>query len=175
MKVFSLLMMIFLSFSAVNKAYSQEGIGLLVNNQGMPIGEVTLFKAHEGVLLRLRASKLDASGHGIHFHEKADCSDLKEFKSAGGHIMLAGEGAGYYDENGPHAGNLPNIYPGIDGKILIEIYSNLVSMDEGDAALFDEDGSAIVIHQRLDDYKSMTAAGPRIACAAIKQIKLPGQ
>jgi Cu-Zn family superoxide dismutase len=168
MKVFSLLAAIFFSFSFISTAKAQDAFGLLVNNEGRIIGQAAVFKAGDGILLRLKAEHLDPSGHGMHFHQKADCRDYAEFKLAGPHIMIKGEGEGFFDKKGPHAGNLPNIFPGDDGEIYIEIYSNLVTLDQGINALLDRDGSALILHEKLDDYKSMTAAGARVACAQIK-------
>jgi Cu-Zn family superoxide dismutase len=44
-----------------------------------------------------------------------------------------------------------------------------VTLSDGEGTLFDEDGSALVIHANADDYASQPsgAAGGRIACAVI--------
>jgi Cu-Zn family superoxide dismutase len=54
------------------------------------------------------------------------------------------------------------------GKLQVEILDTLISLD-GDAALLDDDGSALIVHAGADDYKTDPAgnAGDRIACGVI--------
>ena len=46
-----------------------------------------------------------------------------------------------------------------------------VTLGDGDGSLFDDDGSALVIHAGPDDYTSQPSgdAGGRIACAVIER------
>ncbi|HZZ36372.1 MAG TPA: superoxide dismutase family protein, partial [Caulobacteraceae bacterium] len=57
---------------------------------GVVIGKVTLTAAPQGVLMRVEAKGLAPGWHGLHFHEKADCSK-SDFTSAGGHTHGAGD------------------------------------------------------------------------------------
>jgi len=53
----------------------------------------------------------------------------------------------------------------------IELTSDLISLDEGDAAyVFDDDGTALVIHANADDLKTDPSgnSGDRVACAVIE-------
>ena len=71
---------------------------------------------------------------------------------------------------GPHAGDLPNITVGPDGKANVEAVANLVTLKEGQKnSLFQPGGTSLVIHAGPDDYVSDPAgnAGPRIACGVI--------
>jgi superoxide dismutase, Cu-Zn family len=139
---------------------------------GQVIGEITVTAAPNGVILRVQAKGLVPGWHGMHFHEKADCSD-PAFKGSGGHIhakMPVVHGmlnAGFND-----AGDLPNLYVNADGSATLEIYSTLVTLNHSGArpALLDADGSALVIHANPDDYKSQPigGAGERVACAPIQ-------
>jgi Cu-Zn family superoxide dismutase len=57
------------------------------------------------------------------------------------------------------------------GRLAIEYFLTNISLEDGNAAtMFDDDGSAVVIHQGVDDYSSQPsgAAGDRIACAVIE-------
>ena len=138
---------------------------------GQVIGEVTVTGAPNGVVLRVRVRGLAPGWHGMHFHEKADCSDAA-FKGAGGHIHAKTPvvhgllNAGFND-----AGDLPNLYVSPDGSATVELYSTLVTLKPGGArpALLDGDGSALIIHANPDDYKSQPigGAGERVACAPI--------
>jgi Cu-Zn family superoxide dismutase len=61
---------------------------------------------------------------------------------------------------------MPNIHVPEDGKLRIEVLNQMVFLSDG---LFDDDGSAIVIHAGPDDYVSDPAgdAGARIACGVV--------
>jgi Cu-Zn family superoxide dismutase len=66
---------------------------------------------------------------------------------------------------GPHAGDMPNLYVPADGKLEIEVLNPKATL----TALRDADGSTLVIHASADDYKTDPAgnAGDRIACGVI--------
>lgn len=139
---------------------------------GQVIGQVTATAAPNGVILRVQAQGLAPGWHGMHFHEKADCSD-PAFKSAGGHIHAKTPVVhGILNADFNDAGDLPNLYVNADGSATVELYSTLVTFDRSGArpTLLDADGSALVIHANPDDYKSQPigGAGARIACAPIQ-------
>jgi superoxide dismutase, Cu-Zn family len=74
-------------------------------------------------------------------------------------------------ENGPHAGDLPNVHVGQDGLLKVEFFTERLSLAEGAAnPLKDADGSAIVIHAGPDDYASDPSgnSGDRLACGVIE-------
>lgn len=139
---------------------------------GQVIGQVTATAAPNGVILRVQAQGLAPGWHGMHLHEKADCSD-PTFKSAGGHIHAKTPVVhGILNADFNDAGDLPNLYVNADGSATVELYSTLVTFDRSGArpTLLGADGSALVIHANPDDYKSQPigGAGARIACAPIQ-------
>ena len=143
----------------------------LKNNAGQAIGTATLTEAPKGVLMRLEVSGLTPGWHGLHFHEKGDCSK-SDFTSAGRHVHTeARRGHGLLNPDANEAGDLPNLYVGADGKGVVELFSTYVSFDgqSGRAALIDDDGAAVVIHASPDDHKTQPigGAGARVACGAI--------
>ena len=128
--------------------------------------------APNGVILRVQAKGLAPGWHGMHFHEKADCS-TPAFKGAGGHIHANTPVVhGMLNADFNDAGDLPNLYVGADGSATVELYSTLVTLNASGARpeLLDADGSALVIHANPDDYKSQPVggAGVRAACAPIQ-------
>jgi Cu-Zn family superoxide dismutase len=138
----------------------------LKNSAGQTVGAVILTEAPKGVLLRVEAKGLSPGWHGLHFHEKGDCSK-SDFTSAGPHVHGAGTVThGLLNPAGNDLGDLPNIHAGSDGAASAEVFSTLVTFK----ALRDADGSAVVIHANPDDYAAQPigGAGPRVACAAIK-------
>ena len=144
----------------------------LKDAKGKVIGQVTVIGAPNGVILRVEAKGLAPGWHGMHFHEKADCSD-PPFKGAGGHIHAKTPVVhGMLNADFNDAGDLPNLYVNGDGSATLELYSTLFTLKGGAArpALLDADGSALVIHANPDDYESQPigGAGERVACAPIQ-------
>lgn len=144
----------------------------LQNAHHQSIGTVVLTDAPKGVLLRVEASGLAPGWHGIHFHEKGDCSDAA-FKMAGGHVHTMTPAVhGLLNPQANDDGDLPNVHADAQGKVAAELFSPLVSLSGagGRPALLDADGSALVIHAKPDDYTTQPigGAGDRVACAVIK-------
>jgi Cu-Zn family superoxide dismutase len=138
----------------------------LKNAAGAAVGKVTLTAAPKGVLLRVEATGLTPGWHGLHFHEKADCSKA-DFTSAGGHTHGGGKRAhGLLNPKANETGDLPNLYVDGHGMGTTEVFSDLTTL----AALTDADGSAVVIHAAPDDHltQPIGGAGARVACAAVK-------
>jgi Cu-Zn family superoxide dismutase len=138
---------------------------------GSSAGRATVTEAPNGVLLRVEAKGLKPGWHGLHFHEKGDCSKA-DFTSAGGHVHDKPTVVhGLLNPDATEAGDLPNLYAAADGSAVAEIFSTYVSLDGagGRAALADADGAALVIHANPDDYRAQPigGAGPRIACGVI--------
>ncbi|ODA68176.1 Superoxide dismutase [Cu-Zn] precursor [Methyloligella halotolerans] len=144
---------------------------------GKEVGTVELTQtATDGVLLKVDITNLPPGEHAFHTHETGKCEP--PFKSAGGHFNPDDDTHGYMTEDGPHAGDMPNISVPESGKLTFEVYNDEVSVaeDEGlleddEGYLFDDDGSAIVVHDGIDDYKSQPSgdAGDRIACGVIEK------
>lgn len=149
-------------------AHSSE----LKDGKGNVVGTVTVTGAPHGVVLRVEAKGLTPGWHGIHIHEKGECSDAA-FKSAGGHVHAKTPAThGLLNPDANEAGDLPNIFVASDGTANAEFFTNAVTLDgaEGKPALLDADGSSIVIHASPDDYKTQPigGAGARVACSVIK-------
>jgi Cu-Zn family superoxide dismutase len=143
----------------------------LKNAAGAVIGKATVTEAPNGVLVRIEVKGLPPGWHGMHFHEKGDCS-AAGFTSAGGHIHTQPTIVhGLLNPDANDNGDLPNLYVAADGSATTEVFSTYVSMNGtgGRPALADADGSALVIHANPDDYRTQPigGAGPRIACGVI--------
>lgn len=139
--------------------------------QGEDMGSATLTQAPGGLLARIEAKGLTPGWHGLHFHEKADCS-AADFKSAGGHTHHdAPAPHGLLNPAGAETGDLPNLFAAADGSARAEVFTARVSLNASDRdPLLDADGSALVIHAAPDDHTSQPigGAGARVACAAIR-------
>jgi Cu-Zn family superoxide dismutase len=138
----------------------------LKNSTGQTVGSVTLTEAPKGTLIRIEAKGLSAGWHGVHLHDKGDCSK-SDFTSAGPHVH--GSAAAVHGLLNPAAtelGDLPNIHAGQDGMAAAEVFTTAVTLK----ALRDADGSAVVVHLNPDDHlaQPIGGAGARVACAVVK-------
>lgn len=157
----------------VSQTHAEEEIEAasseLQDTEGRVVGTVALVQTDgAGVLLNVSVSSLPPGSHAFHIHETGKCEG--DFKSAGGHFNPEGHQHGMLTEGGPHAGDLPNIHIPASGTLNVEIVAPHVALPkDAENTLFDEDGSAFVVHAGVDDYKSQPSgdAGGRIACGVI--------
>lgn len=144
----------------------------LVSPEGELVGFARLRETpRAGVLLRVEFAGLPPGTHALHIHETGRC-EAPSFGSAGGHYSPGDRAHGLLHPDGPHAGDLPNIHVPASGEVVVERVTDRVSLDpDARATLFDQDGSALVIHAGADDYESQPAgdAGERIACGVIRR------
>lgn len=137
---------------------------------GLPAGTVLITASADRLTLTLAATGLAAGAHGIHLHMAAKC-ETPGFTSAGGHLNPAGHQHGKNNPAGSHLGDLPNLTIGSQGRGALSAQIE-GTRSEAEAALFDPDGTAIVIHAAADDYKTDPSgnSGERIACAVLKRV-----
>ena len=145
----------------------------MMTADGADAGTVTFNQTKSGILhIIVEMTGMPPGTHGFHVHETGDCNPAGGFQSAGGHYAGDGKSHGIIREDGPHAGDLPNVHVGPDGILKVEIFSERMSLGEGGRnPLMDEDGSAVIVHSGPDDYTSQPSgdAGDRIACGVIEQ------
>lgn len=158
----------------MTSALAQEPIkaaATFINSQGNETGTATLTETPNGVLISLDLRGLPTGGHAVHIHEKGACDAADKFMSAGGHFNPPGKKHGYKVQGGVHPGDMPNQVVALDGFLRADIINPNVTLADGAGTLFGKDGTAIVIHDRPDDYTSQPTgdAGGRIACAVIKK------
>lgn len=133
---------------------------------GQTAGDVVLTEGAYGTLIHAILRGVSPGTHAFHVHAVGVCEP--PFTSAGGHYNPAGSNHGFMDQDGMHAGDLPNVHVPPSGELEFEVFAPRVRLD---AALFDADGASIVMHEGPDDYQSDPAgdAGPRIACGVIEK------
>ncbi len=127
-------------------------------------GRATLRTSNDKLYLTLDVKGLPPGVHGVHIHTIGQCVG-PDFASAGGHWNPSNHQHGKDNPVGAHAGDLPNIIVGKNGRSRLKIWF------DGDLrALMDQDGAALVIHANPDDYKTdpSGASGARIACGVFK-------
>ena len=104
--------------------------------------------------------------HGIHVHEKGDCS-AADASSAGGHFNPRNQPHGRPGAGAHHAGDMPNISADANGVARVDLH--LPGLTLGGATATDIVGRAVVVHAQPDDYATQPSgnSGARIACGVI--------
>ena len=141
-----------------------------INSQSQKIGTVVLTQAGDGVKIDVNLTQLPPGTHAFHIHAVGKC-EVPDFKSAGGHFNPAGKQHGKDNPNGSHAGDMANFEVGTDGTAKFSTVNTSVTLDQGANSVFHEGGTALVIHEKADDYKTDPAgnAGNRIACGVVQK------
>lgn len=102
--------------------------------------------------------------HGVHVHEKGDCS-APDGKSAGGHFNPTSVDHGAPGATPSHAGDFGNITIGENGTGKLELTTKRITLGEGETSVT---GRAIIFHAKKDDFGQPTGnAGPRHGCGVI--------
>jgi len=143
---------------------------LLRNSAGEEVGQAAFSPARGGVRVRVAVHGLSPGRHGIHIHAAGKC-EPPDFKSAGGPLNPAGKQHGLENPAGHHAGDLPNLVVGKDGKAKASFLARGATLGEGDGSLLGPEGTALVVHADPDDGKTDPAgnSGARIACGVIEK------
>lgn len=143
----------------------QTATAQLVTAAGQPAGRATVTEVAGGLRVTLDARGLPPGQHGAHLHTVGACTP-PEFASAGGHWNPGGTKHGAMNPAGPHAGDLPNLIVGQDGRGTLGVTLAGATV----AGLLDADGAAMVIHAAADDLQTDPSgnSGGRIACGVLQ-------
>jgi len=172
----------FLSTAAVGLALAATACGdgqsqdqnqasaTVTDREGRPIAEVQITETPNGIHLTAEFEAAPPGAHAFHIHETGQCAG--DFGTAGGHFNPTGAAHGFYGSAGPHLGDMPNLHIPESGNLTVEAFVPEVAIaPDSETTLFDDDGSALVLHEGTDDYESQPsgAAGERIGCGAIER------
>jgi Cu-Zn family superoxide dismutase len=143
----------------------------LAGTGGANVGTATFNEGPRGVVIRVEGRGLPPGWHGVHLHQKGDCSD-PAFQSAGGHTHGGPKSVhGLKNAQATDTGDLPNVFVAADGTLNAELFTAFVTLGGGSGrqALLDADGATLVLHANPDDHVSQPigGAGARIACGVI--------
>lgn len=133
-------------------------------------GEAELESTDDGVRIVATVEDAKPGKHGIHVHEKGDCSNIAG-KSMGDHFAPSGQQHALPAQSQQrHLGDLGNIEIADDGTGRLEITVPKANLNEGDAMSFL--GKALVVHMGEDSGQSKQPAGDSgdpIACGVIEK------
>jgi Cu-Zn family superoxide dismutase len=148
---------------------ADKASAVLKDKDGKEVGKVELTDTPSGVLMRLTLDDVPPGDHAFHVHGVGKC-EPPDFKSAGPHFNPDETKHGLMNPEGPHSGDMPNLHVPDSGKLTVEVFNEMVTLD-AEQALLDGDGSAIVVHAVADDYTTDPAgnAGDRIACGVVTE------
>ncbi len=122
------------------------------------------------VLVRVRRG-LDPGQHAVHIHETGACLPCS---AAQDHFDPGPESNSSPDGNHPfHAGDLINLTVDDSGRGSMMTVTSRLTLSEGPLSIFDEDGSAVIIHVDPDTYcpdgeEAGCAGGARATCGVIR-------
>ncbi|WP_230681719.1 superoxide dismutase family protein, partial [Paracidovorax cattleyae] len=137
-----------------------------------------LTETPSGVEIVAQVQGLSSGLHGFHIHANGQCAPGPDaatgktipFGAAGGHFdpgMSHQHGHPGTPIDKAHAGELPNISVGADGRGTVRYLNSNVTLTPGKASIM---GRALVVHEKEDDYKSNPAgnSGGRVLCGVIE-------
>ena len=150
--------------TAYEEAPAEVGSAIISDRSGTNVGTATLYSEGNELTISVAFEGLSAGTHAVHLHTTGDCS-ASDFTSAGGHLNPMGNEHGSENPQGAHLGDLPNVEISSAGVGTVSATLRGTS-DMGIPAIFDADGTALVVHEGADDYRTdpAGAAGSRVAC-----------
>lgn len=144
----------------------------LIDASGEAVGLATFSENAGGVTLTLLVEGLAPGEHGWHLHEVGVCEPVggaEPFAAAGGHWNPARMPHGGPDDDERHAGDFGNLTAGDAGLAEMEITTTHFTLGSGETSVFDEDGTAIIVHEAMDDLTTQPGgdSGARYACGVV--------
>ena len=119
-----------------------------------------------GVAVVVHIENAPPGTHGLHVHEKGDCS-APDASSAGGHFNPGGDPHAGPTEMHRHAGDLGNITIEANGTGHMELVTDLLTVKPGPNSVV---GKAVIFHEKADDMQTQPTgnAGGRLGCGVVQ-------
>ncbi len=134
-------------------------------------GHLEFRKINGGITIKATVNGVTPAGkHGIHIHEKGDCS-AADASSAGEHFNPLNMQHAAPNHTGSHIGDLGNIEVNEKGNGTLELTMKEANYDIKKVGGWEVIvGKSVVIHAKEDDLQTQPSgdAGGRIACGVIK-------
>jgi Cu-Zn family superoxide dismutase len=153
--------------NAGGPAKSLEATAKLESKSGSTVtGEAEFTEKKDGVEVSIQIKGAKPGTHGVHLHDKGDCS-APDASSAGGHFNPDSKTHGAPSADPHHAGDFGNITVGANGTGKLKILVKGLTIAPGPNSVV---GHAIVIHADTDDMKTQPSgnSGARVACGVVQ-------
>jgi len=131
-------------------------------------GTVSFVQKGMKIVVDARFTDLAPGAHGIHIHERGDCS-APDAQSAGGHFNPSGKLHGGPLMQAHHAGDFGNIIAQADGTATLQLTVPTTQISLNENAIDSIIGKSVILHANPDDLTSQPAgnSGKRVACGVI--------
>ena len=129
-------------------------------------GSVKFTQVGSRVRVDAEIAGLSPGAHGIHIHEKGDCT-APDAESAGAHFNPAEKKHGGPDSSERHGGDLGNLQANEYGKATLSVVVDGISVGTGSNGVI---GKGVVVHANPDDLKTDPAgnSGDRSSCGVVE-------
>ena len=145
----------------------------LIDASGEAVGLATFSEDAAGVTLTLLVEGLTPGEHGWHLHAVGLCEPgaVEPFGTAAEHWNPTAMPHAGPDDPERHAGDFGNLTASEDGLAETEITTTDFTLGEGTPSVFDEDGTAIIVHEGMDDLTTQPDgdSGARFACGVVAE------
>ena len=155
--------------TAMEQPTQSAGTAELKARDGSPAGMARLYDDGSAITVSVALQGMTPGVHAVHLHTTGNCS-AADFTSAGGHLNPGAKQHGSLNPAGSHLGDLPNVTVDADGMGTASVTLSPPAA-QALAEIFDADGTAVVVHEGADDYRSdpAGAAGSRVACGVMSR------
>jgi len=147
------------------KAPSAEAV--LKPTRGNTASGTLSFEQQGGsVLIKGQFAGLTPGAHGVSIHARGDCT-AADASSAGGHFNPFGKRHGSPSTPNHHAGDLPMLVAGTNGKGHFQALMDGISLEDSPNGIL---GRSVIIHAKPDDFTTQPGgnSGPNVACGVIQ-------
>jgi len=149
---------------------SEKYVCILNPTQGNNVnGKLSIWQKGSDLFIQGEITGLTPGKHGIHIHEKGDCS-APDASSAGGHFNPTSKQHGIMGKDS-HEGDLENVIADDKGiaKVDLKLDASYWMLTGPNSIA----GRSIVVHAAEDDLKTQPSgnSGARVACGIIEKAK----
>ncbi|MFN2489600.1 MAG: superoxide dismutase family protein [Actinomycetota bacterium] len=144
--------------AATSHGRGPQAVARLRDVNGRPVAVVKLYGDHAKVKVSARAEKIEPAGefHGFHVHQTGVCDPGAVDPATGAVVPFLSAGGHFNPEDtthGEHAGDFPVLLVNSDGTARARFSTDRFEITD----LFDDDGSAVIIHAGRDNYANIPA------------------
>lgn len=153
------------NIARLNQSRTKEitaAIATLLDDNGAVVGKALFTAEPEGIKVKVTVAAIDAEAgeHRLELHQVGGC--YPNFDAAGDPIQTSEQ-----REASSEGSILPPLVLNQNGSASYEVITSQVTFSSGEMALFDDDRSAIVLHQGTTN-DATVASSKRLVCGVIE-------